>query len=290
MSKRIFKARDIQLPLDEHTLIMGILNVTPDSFSDGSEAFGLQNAVDRGLALESAGAHILDIGGESTRPGSDPVSLDEELERVIPVIEALSKKTKVPISIDTYKSEVAMLALKAGAHIVNDISAGKFSEDMPEVIAEFDAGVVLMHIKGTPRDMQKNPAYRDVMEEVSFFLMNAVINFRSRGVDKSSILVDPGIGFGKKLQHNLELMRRVDELKKLANGVLIGPSRKSFIGEITGSSVEDRLAETISAAVSCAIYGADIVRVHDVSPVDRALKVAEAIKSSFLSIEERSSN
>ncbi|MBT3231887.1 MAG: dihydropteroate synthase [Calditrichaeota bacterium] len=278
MSTRIFKCRNLNIPLGERTLIMGILNATPDSFSDGGEAYGLQNAIDRGLELISAGADILDIGGESTRPGSDPVSLDEELERVIPVIEALSNKTKIPISIDTYKSEVARLALKAGAHIVNDISAGIFSEDMPEVVSDFGAGIVLMHIKGTPRDMQKNPSYDNVMEEISYFLMNAVIQFRSRGVDKSSILVDPGIGFGKKLLHNLELMKRLGELKKLASGVLVGPSRKSFISGITGSPVDDRLPETISAAVVCAFNGADVIRVHDVYPVAKALKVSDAIQ------------
>lgn len=281
MSARFLKARGLNIPLGEHTLIMGILNITPDSFSDGGKAYGFENAVKRGLELVSEGAHILDIGGESTRPGSHPVSLDEELERVIPVIEALSKKTTIPISIDTYKSEVARQALKAGAHIVNDISAGVFSADMPEVVAEYRAGVVLMHIKGTPRDMQKNPLYENVIEEIIIFLKDAVNRFQKYGVDKSSILVDPGIGFGKRLQHNLELMRHVGELRMIANGVLIGPSRKFFIGEITGSKLEDRLPETIAAAVACTIYGADIIRVHDVLPVVKALKIVDAIRYRF---------
>lgn len=257
---------------------MGIINVTPDSFSDGGEVYNRDAAVERGLALVEEGADILDIGGESTRPGSDPVSLDEELQRVMPVIEALCGRVEVPISIDTYKSVVARAALEAGAQIVNDISAGYFDSQMAEVIADYNATVVLMHIKGTPRDMQKNPVYDDLLGEVKDYLSNAVVRFEAVGVPRNRILVDPGIGFGKQLEHNLELIRRVDELKEIAAGVMIGPSRKSFIGLLTGKPVRERLAGTIAAVVASVIYGADAVRVHDVAPVVDALKVIDELK------------
>ncbi len=257
---------------------MGVINVTPDSFSDGGEAFAFDAAVERGIRLALEGADIIDIGGESTRPGSEPISLDEELARVIPVVEALAGKVEAAISIDTYKADVAGKALAAGAHIVNDISAGNFDPGMPEVVARIGAGVVLMHIKGTPRDMQQNPTYGDLMGEIKGYLTEAVHRFETGGVKRDRILVDPGIGFGKLLDHNLELIRRLGELQGLAAGVMLGPSRKSFIGTLTDRPVTERLAGTIAAVVAGVQAGADVVRVHDVEPVIDALKVADYLR------------
>jgi dihydropteroate synthase len=276
--KRCFKAGDLTLSLGGRTLVMGIVNVTPDSFSDGGEVYNLQSAVNRAIQHETDGADILDIGGESTRPGSDPVPLEEELRRVIPVIEALQGRVRNPISIDSCKAEVARQALAAGARIVNDISSGSFDPAIVGVVAEFSAGVVLMHIKGTPRNMQQNPEYGDLVGEIKGFLTDAVSRFEAGGVSRDHILVDPGIGFGKNLSHNLELIRRLREFQGIAAGVLLGPSRKSFIGTLTGKPVEERLPGSIAAVVAGAMAGADIVRVHDVRPVVEALKVADAIR------------
>jgi len=276
--KRCFKAGDLTLSLGGRTLVMGIVNVTPDSFSDGGEVYDLQSAVNRAIQHETDGADILDIGGESTRPGSDPVPLEEELRRVIPVIEALQGRVRIPISIDSCKAEVARQALAAGARIVNDISSGSFDPAIVGVVAEFSAGVVLMHIKGTPRNMQQNPEYGDLVGEIKGFLTDAVSRFEAGGVSRDHILVDPGIGFGKNLSHNLELIRRLREFQGIAAGVLLGPSRKSFIGTLTGKPVEERLPGSIAAVVAGAMAGADIVRVHDVRPVVEALKVADAIR------------
>lgn len=258
---------------------MGIINVTPDSFSDGGETYDIQKAVDRALEFAESGADIIDIGGESTRPGSEPVSLRDELGRVIPVIESLQGKIKSLLSIDTYKSEVARQALAAGAHIVNDISAGNFDADMPRVATEFGAGVILMHIKGTPRNMQDNPQYDNLVGEIHDYLAEAVNRFVEGGVSRESILVDPGIGFGKTLLHNLELITRISEFSDLAAGILIGPSRKSFIGMLTDRQIQDRLEGTIAASVACAFYGADVIRVHDVKEISSAIRIADALKS-----------
>lgn len=276
---RVFKARGKQLVIGERTLVMGIVNVTPDSFSDGGDAYNLNDAVERTLRLVEEGAEIVDIGGESTRPGSEPATLEVELGRVIPVIEAVSGRINALISIDTYKAEVARQALMAGAHIVNDISGGNFSQNMTNVVAEFDAGVVLMHIQGTPRNMQQNPHYDDLIGEIRDYLFDAVQRFKALGIQRESILVDPGIGFGKNLEHNLALLKNAHAFSDLAAGVLIGPSRKSFIGLLTDRPVKERLEGTIAAAVICSLHGADIIRVHDVKPVINALKVADAIKT-----------
>jgi dihydropteroate synthase len=265
------------LTLGRRTLVMGIVNVTPDSFSDGGQAYRRHDAIDRALRLVDEGADIIDIGGESTRPGSEPLSLEAELERVIPVIDGLQGKIKVPISIDTHKSKVAAAAVEAGAEIINDISAGNFDPEMRKVAADTGVGVVLMHIKGTPRDMQQNPAYEDVVSEIKDYLEAAVGVFELVGVPREKILVDPGIGFGKNLEHNLMLIRYLKEFQGIAAGVLVGPSRKSFLGMLTGRPVEDRLAGTIAAVTLCAINKADVVRVHDVKPVVDALKVADAV-------------
>ncbi|MBM3325933.1 MAG: dihydropteroate synthase [Calditrichaeota bacterium] len=256
---------------------MGIVNVTPDSFSDGGLTFDRGEAVEQGLKFADAGADILDIGGESTRPGSEPLGLQEELDRVIPVISALAKQVNIPLSIDTYKAEVARRALDAGASIVNDISAGYFDPQMLETISTGDAGAVLMHIQGTPRDMQRHPHYNDVISEVRQFLVNAVAGCNEKGIARERILVDPGIGFGKTLEHNLSLLRNLDKFQDLGIGVLVGPSRKSFIGLLTERPVGERLEGTLAAVAACALGGVDVVRVHDVAQTIVALKVADAI-------------
>jgi len=270
-------ARDRELILGSRTLIMGVVNVTPDSFSDGGEAFGLDAAVARSLKLVDDGADIIDIGGESTRPGSNPVSLDEELFRVIPVIKALSGRIETLISIDTYKADVAREALAAGAHIVNDISAGNFDPELPGVVAATGAAAVLMHIKGTPRNMQINPTYDNLLREVKSYLTEAVERFETAGVTRERILVDPGIGFGKRLEHNLELICNLYELQGIAAGVLFGPSRKSFIGLLTDKPVDDRLAGTVASITAGVLFGADVVRVHDVETAVDALKIIDGL-------------
>jgi dihydropteroate synthase len=275
-SPRWFDARHLRLELGRRTIVMGIVNVTPDSFSDGGEAFYKDHAILRATTQFECGADIIDVGGESTRPGSEPVSLEQELERVIPVVNAVARQSMKPVSIDTYKSEVADRALEAGAAIVNDISAGTFDPDMPGVVRKRGAGVILMHIKGSPRDMQKNPQYRDVVEEVKEFLLAAEARFLTAGVPKSHILVDPGIGFGKNLEHNLTLTANLHQFSGIGAGILYGPSRKSFIGLLTGREVHDRLAGTLGAVLSGVHHGADVVRVHDVKEVIDALKVADA--------------
>jgi len=280
---RIYIARNYRLTLGSRTLIMGIVNVTPDSFSDGGEALRTGAAVRRALQHQEDGADIIDIGGESTRPGAEPVSRQEELDRVIPVIETLAGQLKIPISIDTCKSEVARRALEAGASIVNDINGGTFDPEMSRVAAEFGSGAALMHIKGEPRNMQQNPTYNDLIGEIKGFLSTAVDRFIAAGVPRERILVDPGIGFGKKLEHNLEIIRRMGEFQGLGAGVLFGPSRKSFIGLITGRPSNERLPGTIASSVVGALAGADVVRVHDVKEVVEALKVVEAIRSGRVS-------
>ncbi len=275
---RRFTARGISTELCR-TLVMGIVNVTPDSFSDGGEAFELEVAYGRAMDQIHDGADIIDIGGESTRPDSQSVSLEEELRRTIPLIKRLNGKVPL-LSIDTCKSEVARQALEAGAHIVNDISSGTFDPQMAEVVAEYGAGVVLMHIKGTPRNMQKNPVYDDLIEEVKQFLCAAVERFTMVGVPLDNILVDPGIGFGKTKDHNLELISRLGQFRGLGAGVLLGVSRKAFIGLLTDRPIKDRLSGTIGAVTAGVIAGADIVRVHDVKQVVDAVKVVDAITSN----------
>ena len=266
------------MELGKKTLVMGILNVTPDSFSDGGESFTLDSAISNALQLEADGANIIDIGGESTRPGSDPVSTEEELRRVIPIIEELSKQLKIPISVDTYKSDVAEAAIRSGARIVNDISGGSFDPGMPKLVLDTSVGVILMHIKGEPKNMQIDPTYRDVRIEVGDFLRDAVRKFTSIGVPKENIMVDPGIGFGKRFEHNISLMKGSNEFRELSAGVLVGSSRKSFLGKITGNEVSNRVSESVSAAVISVMYGADVVRVHDVKEVVHAVRVADAFR------------
>lgn len=257
------------------THLMGILNVTPDSFSDGGKYGDVEKALQHALRMVEEGADFIDVGGESTRPGSEAISLEEELRRVIPVIEQLSRRTTIPISIDTYKSEVARRALDAGASVVNDISGLHFDPAMVEVIAEKQASVVLMHIKGTPRTMQHNPEYSDVVAEIISYLRESINRAEQNGIQQ--ILIDPGIGFGKLLEHNLEIIRRLSEFRQLGYPVLVGPSRKSFIGTVLNLSVDERLEGTACAVAASVFNGAAVVRVHDVKEMKRVIVMADAI-------------
>jgi len=257
---------------------MGVLNVTPDSFSDGGRFFDETKAVEHALAMERDGADILDIGGESTRPGADEVGIDEELSRVIPVIEKLSKRAGLPISIDTRKSKVAEEALKAGASIVNDISGLKFDPQMTPVVSESGSAVILTHSKGDPQTMQLNPVYKNLIGEILEALKEAIAMAKDAGINKDKIIIDPGIGFGKTVEHNLEILRRLDELKVLGRPICVGASRKSFIGKILGIEHSDeRLAGTLAASVIAIAKGANIIRVHDVKEMVRASRVADSI-------------
>lgn len=258
------------------TFLMGILNVTPDSFSDGGRFFDQTDAVLHALQMIKDGADIVDVGGESTRPGSERIDSRTELARVLPVITKIRQRSTIPISIDTYKADVARAALEAGANIVNDISGLTFDEKMAEVLAEKKASVVLMHTKGDPKTMQENPVYTDLVEEIYESLSNSIDVARRMGIEQ--IMIDPGIGFGKTLEQNLVLIDRLNEFKSLGVPILIGVSRKSFIGKILGMPVEARLEGTAAAVAASIIKGADIVRVHDVKEMLRVSRVVDAIK------------
>jgi dihydropteroate synthase len=267
------------LDLGRKTHIMGILNITPDSFSDGGLHFDKSSAVDHALRMVEDGADILDIGGESTRPGSEPVSLDEELDRTLPVIEALAKKITVPISIDTYKSKVALRALEAGASIVNDISGMKFDPGMPGVVSRYKVPVVIMHIKGTPKNMQVNPVYDALIPEIIDYFKESIRLAVTSGISEDMIILDPGIGFGKTFEHNLEILNNLEQLNLLEKPLLIGTSRKAFLGKILGGLPPQERIEGTAASVAISIMkGAHIVRVHDVREMARVAKVADAIK------------
>jgi dihydropteroate synthase len=263
--------------LSRRPLVMGILNVTPDSFSDGNSYASVAAAVAAAEKMVAAGADIIDVGGESTRPGAKPVSVDEELARVIPVIEGLVTSVSVPVSIDTWKAKVASAALTAGAEIVNDISAMTFDPLMVDTVAATNAGVVLMHTRGRPQEMQIDTVYSDIVAEIAAFLKEAVERAESRGISAQRVLVDPGIGFGKSVNGNLELIRRLDEFLSLGRPLLIGPSRKSFIGKILGRETDERLFGT-AAVVSIAMQkGARIFRVHDVNAMRDVVDMTAAI-------------
>ena len=256
--------------------VMGIVNVTPDSFSDGGKYSSVELAVEHALQLIAEGADILDIGGESTRPGAAPVGLDEELRRVIPVIEALSKVTTVPLSIDTYKPEVMRAAIQAGADIVNDICALR-EEGALEIVANSNAGVCLMHMQGIPQTMQINPQYTDVVSEVKQFLADRVAACLTHGIASERITLDPGFGFGKTTAHNVALIQHLNSFVELGFPLLVGLSRKSVLGRIAGGDEQQRLHAGLAASVISVMKGAKIVRVHDVKATVDALKVVAAV-------------
>ena len=266
------------IDLTQHVCVMGIVNVTPDSFSDGGEHDTPQAAIEYGKLLLAEGAAILDIGGESTRPGSDPVTLEDELGRTIPVVEALAAEPGAVISIDTMKPEVARQALAAGAAIINDVTALREPE-MIQIAAESGAGVVLMHMRGEPKTMQQAPHYADVVGEVAAFLRERAAAARAAGIAAECIALDPGIGFGKSFEHNLTLFRHMREFTTLGHPLLVGTSRKAFIGRLLGGVPAGERLEGTAAAISTAVLaGARIVRVHDVKEMLRVVKVAEALR------------
>jgi len=254
---------------------MGVVNVTPDSFSDGGLYLDADAAIAHGLELAGQGAEILDVGGESTRPGAAEVSVEEERARVVPVVAGLAEAATV--SIDTSKAAVAEAAIDAGASIVNDVTALRRDSEIGALCAERGAGLVLMHMQGDPRTMQENPEYADVVDDVKAFLAERLEAAVAAGVDEGRVWLDPGIGFGKTLDHNLELLRRLGELRELGRPLVVGASRKSFIGKIDGSAVGDRLGGTIASSVLAAAEGADVLRVHDVAEAMQAVRVATAI-------------
>jgi len=279
MTKRAWKIGDRIVDLSERGMIMGVLNVTPDSFSDGGEFFGIDQAIERGIQIAAEGADLIDVGGESTRPGAEPVSLKEELQRVIPVIEKLRAKIDIPISIDTSKSQVAEAALNAGASIINDVTAGRADEKMLPLAATQHAALVLMHMQGEPRTMQKNPHYNNVVREVADFFRQQYTCALECGVDPMRLAFDPGIGFGKTLEHNLSLLKNLERLRVDTRPLAVGVSRKSFLGKIIGSNeMRDRRAPTIALTAILRARGGDIFRVHDVKENVAALRTVEGIR------------
>jgi len=275
--------RNHSLDFTRKTHVMGILNVTPDSFSDGGLYLNKDSAVEKALLMAEEGADIIDIGGESTRPGAEPVSLDEEISRTIPVIEALSGRLDIPISIDTYKSEVAKRAIDAGATIVNDISGFTFDPEMASVIADGEVAAIAMHIKGTPRDMQNNPVYSDLFSEIIEYLSESIRIAEEAGIPRDRIIIDPGIGFGKRPEDNLMIINGLERFSVLSRPILVGVSRKSFIGAILDNApANERLEGTAAAVAISVIKGANIVRVHDVREMVRVVRVADAIKRELI--------
>lgn len=265
--------------LSARTHVMGVLNVTPDSFSDGGKYYKTEDAVKRGMEIEAEGADFIDIGGQSTRPGADEVSAEEEAKRVIPVIKALAAEVKIPISVDTYRASVADAALEAGAVIVNDISAFGFDAEMAATIAKHNASAVAMHIKGTPKDMQKDPQYDDVMAELVQYFENAAWKANVAGIKQ--VIFDPGFGFGKTIEHNLTILKNLGDLKRLDSPIMVGFSRKSMIGKILEiDDMHDRHEGTITLNTIAVLNGAHIIRVHDVKEGARTVKMLDAYRNS----------
>ncbi len=272
------RAGSLTMRFDRRPYLMGILNVTPDSFSDGGKFFDSKKAIDQALKMVEEGADILDVGGESTRPGSEAVPEEEEIKRVLPVIQAAVRYTTVPVSIDTTKAGVARAALDAGAAMVNDVSALRFDDRMGPLVAAAGVPLVVMHMRGIPKTMQAGPIeYRDLLGEIRAFLEQAVKRAVDAGVEKEQIIVDPGVGFGKTPGHNLTIINRIGELKTLGRPVLVGPSRKSFIGKVLDKEVDQRLHGTAAAVAVAVAGGAHILRVHDVAPMRDVVAVAQAI-------------
>ena len=260
----------------DRTLVMGVLNVTPDSFSDGGLFVDAGKAVEHAKQMIEDGADIIDIGGESTRPGSEPVSDEEEFARVGPIMQKLAK-LDVPLSIDTYKPFVARKCVEVGAGIINDIT-GLGNQEMTDLASELKVPVVVMHMKGEPRNMQQNPVYKDAVKEIKDFLRERILKAKSAGID--DIIIDPGIGFGKTTEHNLQILKRLDEFKELKCPILVGPSRKSFIGNVAGLKVNERLEGTLASVAIAVMNGANIVRAHDVKECKKAVQIADAIKGA----------
>ncbi|WP_299464576.1 dihydropteroate synthase [uncultured Gimesia sp.] len=278
----LWKCGTHSIPLGGLPLLMGILNVTPDSFSDGGEATDLDSAVKKGLQLVEEGADILDIGGESTRPGAEPVSVEEELRRVIPAIKALAARTKIPISIDTTKAEVARQAIQAGAIIINDISGLMFDPAMIPLAAETKAGVICMHIQGTPQTMQDRPEYQNVVADLKIWFGERLQKLLDAGIEPDRIVLDPGVGFGKTAEHNLEILSHIQEFKDLGFPVLIGHSRKRFLSKVLNRSVEERLAGTIGVSIALASQSVDILRLHDIAANRDAISAWDAVSRRVL--------
>jgi dihydropteroate synthase len=265
------------LELGSRTWIMGVLNVTPDSFSDGGKFFEPKLAIERAWQIAEEGADILDIGGESTRPGSDGVSASEELDRVMPVLEALARKYPLPISIDTSKVAVARAALAAGAAIINDITALENNEEMGRQIAASNAAIVLMHMRGNPKIMQKLPPSPNILAEIDAWAGTVISEARAFGIADRQMILDPGIGFGKTVEQNLQIIRSLDRLSASGFPVLVGPSRKSFVGKILGDLNADRAWGTAAAVTACILGGAHIVRVHDIAAMRDVVRIADAL-------------
>jgi dihydropteroate synthase len=274
----IFRARQFEFRFPRPALVMGIVNVTPDSFSDGGKFLDADAAVAHALELVAQGAEILDIGGESTRPGATPVSEAEELRRVQPVIEALAARTKIALSIDTFKPAVARAALAAGASIVNDVGANRAGDAMWQTVAEFHAGYICMHAQGSSQTMQQNPAYTDVVREVGeFFSERLMTLLNETGIAAEQVVLDPGIGFGKTLEHNLQLLASLRSFTKWRRPLLLGVSRKSFVEKLTGAKLNERLPASLACATLAIASGVQIIRTHDVAETIQAVRMAEAI-------------
>ena len=271
---------DWLLSIEKQSLIMGILNVTPDSFSDGGKYLEKNNAINHALAMIDNGADIIDVGGESTRPFSDPVSLDEEISRVIPVIEGIRKESDVCISIDTTKSEVATAALDSGASLINDVSAMEVDPLMIDVALKFDCPIIIMHMKGTPKSMQDNPQYESLISDIKDYLQERVDFILSKGINSKKIVIDPGIGFGKTVENNFEIINNLNHFTKMGFPVMLGASRKSFIGISLDLPEEDRLEGSLAANIIGLQNGAKIFRVHDVAETNKAFVIANKIFNS----------
>ncbi len=281
---------DLSLPVETRPIVMGILNVTPDSFSDGGRYATPARAIEHAQTMIEQGVDVLDIGGESTRPGAAEVDVGDELARVIPVIRELARFSRVAISIDTTKARVAREAMAAGAHIINDISALSADPEMTAVAVDSRAGVVLMHMQGTPRTMQRQPTYDHVVDDVSAYLAERTAQAERQGVARERIAVDPGIGFGKTLEHNLDLLAGLNRIADLGCPVVVGLSRKSFLKALTGKEVNDRLSGSLSALACAILAGAQVLRVHDVAEALDAIRVATAIRDAHTTRQEGDKN
>lgn len=278
MRERTWKIGERVFDVSRHGLIMGVLNVTPDSFSEHGEFFSDNKAIERGLQMAAEGADIVDVGGESTRPGSEPVTVEEELRRVIPVIESLCRKLDVPISIDTSKADVARAAIHAGASVVNDVTGGQGDDGMLPLVAETRSALIIMHMQGTPRTMQVQPRYENVVAEISEFFRQQFARAIGLNIDPMAIAFDPGIGFGKTVEHNLDLLAQLERLRSHDRPLVVGVSRKSFLGKLIGSTeISNRLAPAVALTSLLRARGADVFRVHDVKENVYGLRIAEAI-------------